>query len=46
MTEVGVDVATLVERLGPLGVEDLRPLTGGASSLTFVGTVDGAAASW
>jgi aminoglycoside phosphotransferase (APT) family kinase protein len=31
----------LAERLASLGVEDLRPLRGGASSLTYVGTLAG-----
>jgi aminoglycoside phosphotransferase (APT) family kinase protein len=38
---VGSDVvlSALVERLAPLGVEDVRPLQGGASSLTYAGTL-------
>ncbi len=36
-TEVQID--HLVERLAPVAVQDLRPLTGGASSLSYVGTI-------
>jgi aminoglycoside phosphotransferase (APT) family kinase protein len=39
MSAVGVDAGVLRERLRPLRVEDVRPLTGGASSLSFVGTI-------
>jgi aminoglycoside phosphotransferase (APT) family kinase protein len=38
-----VDLHELTERLAPVGVEALRPLAGGASSLTYAGVVDGGA---
>jgi aminoglycoside phosphotransferase (APT) family kinase protein len=36
-TEIQID--DLVERLAPIGVRELQPLTGGASSLSYVGTM-------
>lgn len=35
-----LDLERLARRLAPLGLRDLRPLTGGASSLTFAGSSD------
>ena len=44
MVEIEVDVKILQRRLEPLAVADLRPLAGGASSLSYLATatVDGA----
>ncbi len=41
MADVDVDLRRLSERLAPAGVEHIRPLSGGASSLTYVGTTAG-----
>ena len=41
MADVDVDLRRLSERLAPAGVEGIRPLSGGASSLTYVGTTAG-----
>ena len=41
MVDVEVDIRQLAERLAPVAVADLRPLTGGASSLTYAGTIAG-----
>jgi aminoglycoside phosphotransferase (APT) family kinase protein len=38
---VEVDLRELTERLSPIGVGELRPLPGGASSLTYSGVVGG-----
>jgi aminoglycoside phosphotransferase (APT) family kinase protein len=38
---VQLKVAELRSRLGPLGAEDIEPLSGGASSLTYSARVDG-----
>jgi aminoglycoside phosphotransferase (APT) family kinase protein len=38
---VEVDLRELTDRLAPLGVDDLRPLPGGASSLTYAGVAGG-----
>lgn len=35
-----VPLAELAERLTPLAVQDIQPLTGGASSLTYAGTLE------
>lgn len=43
MADVEVDLRRLTERLAPARVEDIRPLSGGASSLTYVGTTVGSA---
>jgi aminoglycoside phosphotransferase (APT) family kinase protein len=39
--DLAVDPGVLRQRLAPVGVEHIRPLPGGASSLTFVGAVGG-----
>jgi aminoglycoside phosphotransferase (APT) family kinase protein len=39
--DIAVDLRQLRERLTPIEVEDIRPLSGGASSLTYVGTMTG-----
>ncbi|HVU72733.1 MAG TPA: phosphotransferase family protein [Mycobacteriales bacterium] len=36
-----LDLAVLADRLAPLGIGDVRPLAGGASSLTYTGVRDG-----
>jgi aminoglycoside phosphotransferase (APT) family kinase protein len=36
-----VDTQELMERLAPVAVRDIRPLAGGASSLTYIGTIGG-----
>jgi aminoglycoside phosphotransferase (APT) family kinase protein len=41
VVETDVDLRRLTERLGPVEVANLRPLGGGASSLTYVGTIAG-----
>ncbi|MGH7819936.1 MAG: phosphotransferase, partial [Candidatus Binatia bacterium] len=41
MADVEVDLRVLRDRLAPLGVEDIRPLRGGASSLTYLGAIAG-----
>jgi len=38
---VEVDLRELTERLAPVGVEELHPLPGGASSLTYAGVLGG-----
>jgi aminoglycoside phosphotransferase (APT) family kinase protein len=38
---VEVDLRELTDRLAPVGVADLRPLPGGASSLTYTGVTEG-----
>ena len=43
MSALEVDLRELTERLTPVGVEELRPLAGGASSLTYAGVVEGGA---
>ncbi len=42
MAGVQLDVADLRDRLTPLAADDVRPLAGGASSLTYSARVDGA----
>jgi aminoglycoside phosphotransferase (APT) family kinase protein len=39
VSAVEVDLRELTERLTPIGVDDLRPLPGGASSLTYAGVL-------
>jgi aminoglycoside phosphotransferase (APT) family kinase protein len=41
MADTGADLVRLRERLAPIAVEDVRPLSGGASSLTYVATLGG-----
>jgi aminoglycoside phosphotransferase (APT) family kinase protein len=41
MADVDVDLRRLSERLAPAEVAGIRPLSGGASSLTYVGTMAG-----
>jgi aminoglycoside phosphotransferase (APT) family kinase protein len=41
MPAVELDVSDLQDRLAPRGVTDIRRLAGGASSLTYAGTIDG-----
>src|SRR5215218_4659201 len=43
MAGLEIDVERLTARLAPAGVEDVHPLTGGASSLSYAGTVGGPA---
>jgi aminoglycoside phosphotransferase (APT) family kinase protein len=39
--DIEVDLRQLSERLAPIAVQDIQPLHGGASSLTYAGTVAG-----
>jgi aminoglycoside phosphotransferase (APT) family kinase protein len=41
MAGIEVDVEDLTERLAPIGVTGIQPLSGGASSLTYLGTLGG-----
>ena len=41
MGDIAVDLRQLRERLALVEVEGIRPLAGGASSLTYVGTIAG-----
>src|SRR3984957_17555319 len=41
MGATGVNAEQLKERLAPVAVTGIRPLAGGASSLTYIATIDG-----
>ena len=44
MVGTDVQISQLAQRLAPIGVHGLQPLTGGASSLSYVGSIAGAGA--